>query len=372
MPQFSIITAFRNRDAQRVKNSLDSLAKQTIQDFELIFVDYGSDEPVSETIKPIVKTYSFAKYVFNNTRGGFWSRSHALNTGIKLASGQFTILWDIDLMVDIYFLEQLRKQINYQLEFSTHRCYYLPKEANTQNYKTEQILNKSHHAYVGLCTVDTSLLQKIRGFDEFYQVWGAEDDDLYARLQAAGFKRKQIDATKIPVYHQWHPSQAPALPDMWYLKMVEHLFADKDKNHSDWGKIYTLHDRPALQSFMKNTYKKYKGISLNLANKTLIYNNLIKEFINLKAGKKMVIDFKYPQMSLNNKAQKIIKIFNDFMQKRSFNFRLMNQKQNEREILKQNIYSFLKYFMGVNRSKLKDYFLNWREDGFLLILIKKE
>ena len=226
---FSIITAFRNRDVQRVKNSLNSLAAQTIRDFELIFVDYGSEKPVSEIIKPIVEKYSFAKYTFSNTRNMFWSRSHALNTGIKLANGQMTILWDIDLMVEPDFLEQLSKQVNYQQQFSTHRCYYLPQEANVQNYKTNSMIKQSQHAYVGLCTVDTFILKKIQAFDEFYQVWGAEDDDLYARLQSAGLQRKQIEAKDIAVYHQWHPIQAPALPDMWYIQMVEHLFTPNEK-----------------------------------------------------------------------------------------------------------------------------------------------
>jgi GT2 family glycosyltransferase len=49
--------------------------------------------------------------------------------------------------------------------------------------------------------VKTSVLHEIEGFDEFYQVWGAEDDDLYNRLQAAGYSREMVEATQIPVYH---------------------------------------------------------------------------------------------------------------------------------------------------------------------------
>jgi len=59
MPHFSIITALRNRDAERVKNSLNSLAAQQYTDFELIFIDYGSSPEVTAQIKPLVESDSF-------------------------------------------------------------------------------------------------------------------------------------------------------------------------------------------------------------------------------------------------------------------------------------------------------------------------
>jgi len=369
MPQFSIITAFRNRDAQRVKNSLNSLAKQTIQDFELIFVDYGSDAAVSKTIKSIVKNYSFAKYVFNNTRGWFWSRSHALNTGIKLASGQLTLLWDIDLIVELDFLEKLGQQ-NFQDKFTTHRCYYLPPEANNQNYKSSEILKNSQHSYVGLCCVQTKIVNKIGGFDEFFQVWGAEDDDLYNRLQLEGLERQQIDATQVPVYHQWHPSQSPALPDMWYLKMVEHLFTPNREKDSCFGEILNMDKRPALQIYKSRIYSQLQEIRLG-SNKTLLFNELIKEFKNNTNTKGFYIDYKYPQLEFSGKAQKIMSKFNQFMEARNRNFRLINKKQQERNKLKENIYAFLKYFIGINRNEINDYYLDWRNDGFVLIVDKK-
>ena len=76
-------------------------------------------------------------------------------------------------------------------------------------------------------------------------------------------------------------------------------------------------------------------------------------------------------MEFSGKAQKTIHWFNHLIKKRKLNFRLINQKQQERTDLKENIYSFFKYFIGTNRNKLKDYYLDWRDDGFLLILLKQ-
>ncbi|TXB63794.1 glycosyltransferase family 2 protein [Phaeodactylibacter luteus] len=367
MYRFSIITAFRNRDLERVRNSLDSLASQINQNFELIFVDYGSDEEVRTTVRPIVESYPFVTYIYNETRGMFWNRSHALNTGIRRAKGEITVLWDIDLMVEPAFLQKLEEQIDYRNTFTTHRCFYLPEGAKQKDYKQGSVLAKSKHDYVGLCTVDTDILQQIEGFDEYFQVWGAEDDDLYTRLEDSGLLRIMVNATDIPVYHQWHPTQAPALPDMWYLKMVEHLFNKRKMKRKGFGEILTKSNRPALSSFLNKTYPNFQEIQL-AENKTFYYNYLIKTFLDDTKFNGYYIEHKFPQLVFSNTGQRLLMVFNNVMKARELNFRLINRRQEERQELKGNVYSFLKYFIGKNRDKIKDYYLDWREDGFLLAL----
>ena len=45
--KFSIVVAFKNRDQKRVQFFLDSLKWQTENDFQLIFINQGSDENVT-------------------------------------------------------------------------------------------------------------------------------------------------------------------------------------------------------------------------------------------------------------------------------------------------------------------------------------
>ena len=92
----SVVIVYKNRDTKRVKNTLDSIKNQTLDGIEVIFIDYGSDEIYQQAIQPLVESYSFAKYYFNDTRGMPWNRSHALNTGIKLAAADYVLLGDID------------------------------------------------------------------------------------------------------------------------------------------------------------------------------------------------------------------------------------------------------------------------------------
>ena len=52
----SIVVGYRNREIERVKRSLDSLLQQKYVDFEMIFIDYGSDHSISKDIEQLLKT----------------------------------------------------------------------------------------------------------------------------------------------------------------------------------------------------------------------------------------------------------------------------------------------------------------------------
>lgn len=69
LPEISIVIGFRNRELARVKNALDSLANQSLKDFELIFIDYGSDESIAQETRTVVGSYNFAKYYYSDKIG---------------------------------------------------------------------------------------------------------------------------------------------------------------------------------------------------------------------------------------------------------------------------------------------------------------
>jgi hypothetical protein len=52
----------------------------------------------------------------------------------------------------------------------------------------------------------------IRGYDEFFEVWGREDADLLRRLLKLGLDRRTLDAEAAFYLHQWHPKYEN-LPD---------------------------------------------------------------------------------------------------------------------------------------------------------------
>ena len=81
MAEISIVFGYRNRDIARVKRCMDSLKNQTFSDFEVIFIDYGSDESFVRQVRPLIGRYAFAHYYYLYTAGYPWNRSHALNVG---------------------------------------------------------------------------------------------------------------------------------------------------------------------------------------------------------------------------------------------------------------------------------------------------
>jgi hypothetical protein len=50
----------------------------------------------------------------------------------------------------------------------------------------------------------TAFYQSIRGYDEFYEVWGSEDEDLMRRFRCLGLQPKVLDSGSFYL-HQWHP-----------------------------------------------------------------------------------------------------------------------------------------------------------------------
>jgi hypothetical protein len=53
-PDLSLIFSYRNRDKPRVARCLQSLADQQDGSFKVIFVDYGTEEPLKTEIEELV------------------------------------------------------------------------------------------------------------------------------------------------------------------------------------------------------------------------------------------------------------------------------------------------------------------------------
>lgn len=76
--------------------------------------------------------------------------------------------------------------------------------------------------------------QRINGYDEVFQGWGCEDDDLRMRLRQAGIKIRTI----LPwtrTYHLWHPP-SPSVPNAWKEgRNVEYLLREDRQSRCDLG-----------------------------------------------------------------------------------------------------------------------------------------
>ena len=203
---FSIIYAYRNRDVNRIKISMESLSLQKSKNFEVIFIDYGSESEISDNLKTILSSYNFVNYHYLSVSHKLWNKSKALNFGINKAKGEFVFIADVDLIFhpDTTVLFQ---KISHHQQFNLFPLGYLnPRESAKlkSGLNWSELRPKTFGEVNGMVLVSKSACEKINGFDEFFHFYGAEDVDFYARLENSGIKKKTT--TNKYFYHNWHPS----------------------------------------------------------------------------------------------------------------------------------------------------------------------
>lgn len=254
MPKISIIVGYRNREPQRVSRFLNSLSLQSYRDFECIFVDYGSKEAYADQVAGICNDHPFCRYIYTNTRGMYWNRSHALNTGIRAAESEFVLSTDIDMIFSRDVLSGLLESAGTNIQVVS-RIFLIPENLNPDNVLTSGEYDfelTSTKAVGGAHFVARSELEKINGFDEYYCIWGREDRDCVDRLKARGLDLVWLDHQSHPIYHQWHP-QANAkqhwFPSWWWDQITLHYNLERHKvvrNDDQWGRVVAETERPSL------------------------------------------------------------------------------------------------------------------------------
>jgi glycosyltransferase involved in cell wall biosynthesis len=355
--RFSIVVGYRNRELSRVKRSLEALANQTFTDFELIFVDYGSDAGYQKEVQELTALYPFVQYVYTHTQGWFWNRAHALNTGVRFAKGSIMLFYDIDLLPERLFLEKVNR-LSFENNFYTFSCFYLPQHFNYEQSILEKDGIHYEQNYVGLCAVSREIVNEINGYDEYFMVWGAEDDDFYQRLKKSGLQHIHQSASAFNVFHQWHLTQAPRIPNTWYLQMIHYL---SNKQYSSprpqpfWGKQITMNERVSFSQVNQFRY----DVDLNVTNETgfLLFNELIDAIYNPAV---QTIRFEF------NQLHKLHENRHWFSWLKSGSI-----KKNVSEISLNDVLQFVQHFTGSCRQYIADYRLHQNSNSLQLILVKQ-
>lgn len=110
-PYFSIIIPVYNR-AELLLKSLNSLLSQTFQDYEVIIIDDGSKENIRDKIQSLLDKHSNIKFFQQENK----ERGAARNHGIKLATGNYVVLFDSDDLMHSNHLQVLHSYIQKQKE----------------------------------------------------------------------------------------------------------------------------------------------------------------------------------------------------------------------------------------------------------------
>ena len=195
MPAVSVIIPTFNRCGP-LKNAIESILAQTFQNFEIIVVNDGSDDPTSKFLSTL-KDSRFRFIEFKTNRGGSFAR----NEGIKQANGEYIAFLDDD---DNWESTKLEEQINKLQKHALDLCY---TGFNVYTYKNKfikyafhrprfknlykSIMNENFFGGTSSIVVKKKLVEEAGCFDP--DLPALQDYDLYIRLIKNGCRIKGIN-----------------------------------------------------------------------------------------------------------------------------------------------------------------------------------
>lgn len=214
-PYISVVIGFKDWGLKRLE-----LAIQSIQDSfgaipgEVILSDYGSE--TSEENQSLAEKLNIS-YVFTQTEGE-WSRSRALNAGFAIASGDFLVSTDADMIFSPTAFEIIGKiaQSDPRSAFFL-QCRDLPElmddnwvDLNPGAWERMEKASRLRPRWGmgGMMAIHRDGFEQIRGFDERLVTYGGEDLDFAQRARRAGYRTHWIDHPEVRMYHMWHPPTA--------------------------------------------------------------------------------------------------------------------------------------------------------------------
>ncbi len=370
--KITFIYCYRDRDLVRVKLSLDSLKNQINKNFKVLFIDYGSKLEIANDVSTLVNSYDFAEYHYNDTRGKVWNRSHALNTAIRLVETEFVFTSDIDMIYKPGFIDHLYENLgNNKANFYT--AVMLPDGMVPDTTKDYPEIPRTLDNAMGWAIIPVAALKEINGYDEFYCIYGKEDNDIADRLRLKGLNVKYIQ--DIWMYHYYHPHvprQKGIMPSMWFLFLDEYYKEMKSvivrNNKIEWGSTISLKERQV------SNLTDALNTSLNLKNISAKYfayaiENALTE-LNSGDISAITVNQEYLNTLFNSKPFKISSSLNRIFLKFNIPLAIHSKFANNFTDVEQVRDEFL-YFTINNRYKIRDYYYIVEGNSFMCSIQKR-
>jgi Glycosyl transferase family 2 len=214
----TVLIGARNRANYQLENALRSIRSQTYPAdlVSIVVIDYGS-EPVGAARTASMCTRHGAEYVRVDV-GDVWSRSRCLNIGIRQANTKFLLVSDADIVFPPDYLSGCVEVLtasptsvvgSAMLDLPEESVSILRQSARTgselpfDSWKPSCRPRHDHVFHPSICATYTAFFRVVRGYDEFYEVWGNEDDDLYRRFWYLGLTPRPL-GPESSYMHQWH------------------------------------------------------------------------------------------------------------------------------------------------------------------------
>jgi len=231
---------------QRPEHLRRSLASLSLQRgvggrFELIVADDGSVDETRDVVHSFARKVDFPVKLTTHPHEGF-RLALCRNDGVRASRGAYLLFTDADC---IFPPDHLQKHLAYRRQgvVRAGNSYRLERELSEKidhaaivsgAYRTwvpwelrrQMVRRWTTDLYYELtghptkpklngcdCGIWRTDFENVNGFDETFEGWGCEDDDLGLRLRRAGVRIRSI-LRHTRVYHLWHPLD-PTHPGLW-------------------------------------------------------------------------------------------------------------------------------------------------------------
>jgi GT2 family glycosyltransferase len=222
--------------------ALESIAAQrTSRRFEVIVADDGSQDDTAAVVADYSRRVPFSVRFVTQPHAGFRA-ARCRNAGVRAATSPHLLFCDGDCVLPPDHIET-HLQSWKPGHYTSGYCVRLDEAASqhvtaavvrfgdlaplvpaTELKKLAKLHRKAwwynllgHATKPALKSTDFSLARAdyelVNGFDERFQGWGCEDDDLGRRLMAAGLRPISV-LDKTHLFHLWHPP-ASSKPAEW-------------------------------------------------------------------------------------------------------------------------------------------------------------
>ena len=183
----TVLMSVYKEPKEQLKDSIESILKQTYKNFEFLIINDGNNEELIELIKQY--NDDRIKLINNEVNMGL---EKCLNKGLNIASGDYIVRMDAD---DISYKDRIEKQLKFIIENPEYAIVSGRAEIFDDNgiYKTtskhgEVIKNdlvKGNQFIHPTMIINKKILLKIGGYPEFRRV---EDYAMVMNLYANGYK----------------------------------------------------------------------------------------------------------------------------------------------------------------------------------------
>lgn len=203
--KFSVIVPVYNR-IDEVRELLESLAAQSVKNFEVILVEDGSTEPCHAEADRAKSRGLDVQYHFKENEG----RSIARNYGMERATGDYLVFFDSDCVIPPDYFKNLEKA----LDAHPMDCFGGPDAAHESFSDTQKAINYSMTSFLTTGGIrggkvqlekfvprtfnmgfSRKVYETVGGFREMF----SEDIDMSTRIRNAGFS---VGLIQNPVWHK--------------------------------------------------------------------------------------------------------------------------------------------------------------------------